>query len=208
MIRVDFKDARLGDLGFHDGTAPASEVIERVTATKEYLKAIEGTDLAAKGFVPSHAFIVCSETQVIESLEKTKIRPLAVYADAAEEGRVVLLRPDAPDVLKRRVMEVFVKQYDGAAYGWLQIVGFLPVLWWRRLTGRRLPNPMPLGVICSEAALLWLRMLWFVLTEAEPACGAEEAKLRWVKRVGRNTTDPALLLACCLHDAEPGRRKA
>lgn len=206
MIRVDFADAQTGDIGFHDGREEVSQAISSATDTRQYRRAIAGTDLAARAYVPSHAFIVRSRTQVIEALEKTRVRPLAVYADASAEGRVVLFRPEAPEEMKGQVMEAFVRHYEGAAYGWLQVVGFLPVLWVRRLTGRRMPNPFPAGLICSEDALLYLRALHFVLREA--GLHREEAKLRWSKRVGRNTTDPALLLACCLNNAEPGWRGA
>jgi hypothetical protein len=46
-----------------------------------------------------------------------------------------------------------------ASYGWFQLLGFIPILIWRRLTGRLIPNPIRGGVVCSELVLNYLRAL-------------------------------------------------
>lgn len=45
------------------------------------------------------------------------------------------------------------------SYGWMQLVGFIPVIVFRRLFGMKISNPMKGGVICSELALKYLQGL-------------------------------------------------
>ena len=44
-------------------------------------------------------------------------------------------------------------------YGWLQLLGFIPVVIFRRLFGLKISNPSKGGIICSELVLLYLRAL-------------------------------------------------
>lgn len=44
-------------------------------------------------------------------------------------------------------------------YGWLQLLGFIPVIMAKRLFGMKISNPSKGGVVCSELVLQYLRGL-------------------------------------------------
>jgi|GEM_PF-4102755 len=188
MHRVPYEDLRLGDIGFVAGEGFLSKAITRLTRRSD-LRGIQ---------TPSHAFVICSRTQVIEALDKTKIRPLAVYSAAFKAGRALAFRPPGTLQAKRVAMQSFVREYLNASYGWMQIMGFLPVLWARKRFGGKMANPAPGGEICSEISVLWLWRLQMSLHMG----GEREAadRLAWVDLLDRDTTDPALLLAFCLQN--------
>jgi len=52
-----------------------------------------------------------------------------------------------------------IRQKIEVHYGWLQLVGFIPVVIFRRLFGMKISNPARGGIICSELVLLYLRAL-------------------------------------------------
>lgn len=186
MIRVPYDDLRTGDIGFVAGKGAVSKTISRLTKRR---------DLG--GFpTPSHAFVLASRTQVVEALEKTKVRSSAVYAAAFGARRATAFRPPGSPEVKRTAMRAFLREYTGASYGWLQIVGFLPVLWARKRLDKEIRNPVPGGEICSEIALLWL---WRLQVALEIAGEKDAARsLEWVDLLSRDTTDPALLMSECL----------
>lgn len=62
-----------------------------------------------------------------------------------------------------------------AQYGWLQLVGFIPVVFVKRLFGMKISNPSKGGIVCSELVLQYLRGL-------EPGA-------KW-DAMDRNTTSP------------------
>ena len=174
------------------GTSFISDVIEHTTWRQDLLDGVP---------VPSHSFLVLSRFQVMEALDKVIVRPLAVYQPDFEAGRVMIYRPDAPPDVVAPVLKAIRKDYLGAAYGWLQIVAFLPVLWWRRLTGQDLRNALPLGTICSELVTVYCQRLLAALSAA--SLYGQALRLAWASALDPNTTDPALLLACEQRDSLP-----
>jgi hypothetical protein len=193
MLRVNkWEDVQPGDLGWYVGPGIISDAIEHITARK---------DLISLGFkIPSHVFIVLNKTQVIEALEKTKVRSKLEYKADFEAGNVYIFRPDAPEQIVKDTLLEFYSKYDNHPYGWLQILGFIPVLLLRKLH-LNVFNPFPLGTVCSEDGLIYLRMLMLALSKAGET--EKALKLGWTVRLDPNTTDPALLLICCIKDDVP-----
>lgn len=186
-----WQDIEPGDLGYLRGTGFVSESIEHLTDRLDLM-----------GFpTPSHAVLVLSKTQIIEALSRTKVRPLAVYQGRFLAGDFVVFRPDVPAAIRRQALDEIWRKYNGAAYGWGQILGFLPVIAVRRLTGKDAVNLLPLGTICSELTLLYLRRCYDLLHVAGDL--ARAARLAWAWHLQQNTTDPALQLACVLRDTLP-----
>lgn len=68
-----------------------------------------------------------------------------------------------------------IRQKIEVHYGWLQLVGFIPVVIFKRLFGKKISNPAKGGIICSELVLLYLRAL-------EPGA-------KW-DHMDKNTTSP------------------
>lgn len=184
-------DLRAGDVGFYAGEGWVSRQIRRLTRREDL-----GDDP-----VPSHAFLVISRSEVIEALEKTKVRGLSFYQEDFVAGRAWAYRPAGSDLAKREAVRLMVDRYNGAAYGWLQILGFLPVLAIRRRWNHDAPNPAPLGKICSEDVLLFLRILRGVLRRLTEDQAAR--LVSWSLALDPNTTDPALLCRCCQIDGVP-----
>ncbi|MEW5763703.1 MAG: hypothetical protein ACOYXN_00470 [Acidobacteriota bacterium] len=192
MQRVErWQDIRPGDIGFLRGEGFLSDSIAHLTARRDLM----GLQ------TPSHSLLVLSRTQVIEALEKTKVRPIEVYRTRFDAGDLVVFAPDVPKEIRREALHYIWTRYNHAAYGWGQILAFLPVLFWRRLRGRDPVNLLPLGVICSELVLLYLRRCFDRLLAAGHSTRAD--RLAWAYRLSRNTTDPALQLSCCLRDGLP-----
>lgn len=192
MRRItEWAEIRGGDVGFHVGRGFVSQAIEALTERHD----LQGLQ------TPSHAALVLSRSEVIEALDKTVVRALACYQQRFGEGLFYVYRPDLSDDVRREALAWVAREYRGAAYGWLQIPAFLPVLGLRRLFGRDLPNLMPVGTICSELVLLYLRKAHELLVCTQDVARANY--LRWVWAVGQDTTDPALQLACCQRDAVP-----
>ncbi len=77
------------------------------------------------------------------------------------------LGPDYKFETYRPLVDVFsvfealdtTEQYLGKVYGYLQLIGFIPVLVWKWLTGRRIHNPFGQGQICSELVLRYIKKL-------------------------------------------------
>lgn len=189
---VNWEDIQTGDLGWHVGLGDISEAISHLTYRK---------DLENLGFkTPSHIFIVLNKTQVIEALEKTKVRLRMEYKEAFDAGRVYIFRPESVEEATKTALMTFYLKFNNHPYGWLQILGFLPVIALRKMH-LSTPNLFPLGTICSEDGLLYLRML---MQELGRRGNTDLAlKLGWTVNLDRNTTDPALLLMCCLFDEVP-----
>lgn len=103
--------------------------------------------------------------------------------------------------MRRQALDDTWKRYNGAAYGWGQILAFIPVLFWRRLTGRNAVNLLPLGTICSELTLQYLRRCSVLLRAANDQDLSPLLEWTWVLQ--RNATDPALQLACVLRNGLP-----
>lgn len=188
---IDWSQIRHGDIGFIAGEGFVSEAIRTLT---------ERMDLLLLP-TPSHAFLILSKTETIEALEKTVVRPVALYKQRFEAGLVFIYRPDVPDSVRRLAIDWVYDNYKGAAYGWGQILGFLPVMAWRKLTGQDPVNLLPVGTICSELVLLFLRKEFKLC--ASLGHHEQAIKLAWVTALSKDTTDPALELACCQRDSLP-----
>jgi len=192
MERVmSWKNVAMGQLGFFRGDTALSETLSYVT---------EREDLMGLP-TPSHSAIILSKSQVFESVLKTRIRPLMIYKKDFENGDFIVFDPDVPREIRIKALSRMTFKYNGAVYGWLQIPGFLPALAYRRLTGRQGFNPLPVGTVCSELSLMLCRYYYEELLNARMFPQAR--KLFWAKLLHKNTTDPALLLACCLRDGLP-----
>lgn len=192
MQRIrQWNEIQPGDLGYLRGEGFFSEAIEHLT---------DRLDLAGLP-TPSHAVLILSKTQVIEALDRTRVRPLSVYQARFEAGDFLVFRPDVPAQVRRQALDDLWRRYNGAAYGWGQILAFIPVLFLRRLTGRDAVNLLPLGTICSELTLLYLRRCYELLHAAGDL--ARAGLLAWAWHLQQNTTDPALQLACVLRDGLP-----
>ncbi len=194
MQRVErFEDIQPGDVGWLRGEGFTSDAIAHMTARLDLM-----------GYAtPSHSVLVLSRTQVIESLSRTVVRPLSVYQTRFQSGDFVVFRPAVPIEIRRRALDEIYRQYNGAMYGWGQILAFIPVMFWRRLTGRSAVNLLPLGTICSELVFLYLQKCRDLLREAGPGGRLFASRLDWTGSLRQNSTDPALLLACALRDALP-----
>lgn len=193
MLRVvNWDDIQEGDLGWYAGDGPLSKAIRRLTHRR---------DLDALGFkTPSHLFIVLNSTQVIEALEKTKVRAKLEYKDAFLNGRVYIYRPEATEATRKAALQEFYERFNNHPYGWLQILAFLPVLALRKV-GLNSENLLPMGNICSEDGILYLRMLLRRLHndgEIDKALA-----LGWAVGISNNSIDPALMLICCIYDKLP-----
>ena len=185
-------DVGAGDLGSIAGTGFLSDAIIHATQRADLLDGVP---------IPSHSFLVLSRFQVIEALERVVVRPRAVYRQAFEDGHVQIYRPDAPDYVVKGVLAGLRKDYLGRAYGWGQIIAFLPVLLWRRLTGQDAVNLLPLGTICSELVTVYCRRLLDACSRS--GLYSQALALAWASALDPNTTDPALLLACEQRDSLP-----
>jgi hypothetical protein len=186
-----WKDVMPGDVGFFVGSGFVSEAIRSLSQRQ---------DLGGLP-TPSHAALILSRSEVMEALEKTVVRCIEVYKAAFERGDFLLYRPDVPAPIRRAALGEMAKEYKGAAYGWGQIPAFLPVLWVRRKLGIDVPNLLPVGVICSELVLIYLRKCYVGMDSAGLVLLSRA--LRWSLAIGEETTDPALLMACCQRDAVP-----
>lgn len=195
-----YEDIRKGDIGFYVGKGGISDIIEKVTTEKKLL------NLGYK--IPSHTFIFLGEGKVIEAVEKTRINSDYIYKKEFSQGNVYIFRP-VDDSLQEECsgcLDAFTRNFNNYPYGWLQIVGFLPVLLFREI-GVNIPNPFPLFTVCSEDTLIYLRIIYTYLKEKGNETGntfylSECKKLEWVKNLNRNTTDPALLLLYCITDGK------
>ena len=187
-----WQDVTTGMLGSIEGKGFISESIEHMTQRNDLLDGVK---------TPSHSFVVINPMFVIESLSHTVLTPLASYRQAFDEGRVVFYEPPIPVEIRAKALRTIRRSYLGADYGWGQILAFLPVLFWRRLTGHRAPNLLPIGTICSELALMAIREY----RKEAVAAGLHDAarRLVWSVALNRQITDPALLLACEQRDALP-----
>jgi len=188
MERItSWKEIELGDLGFYAGDGFLSESIEHLTHRDD----LDGLP------TPSHSLIILSKSQVFESVKYTRIRPLMLYEDDFKAGRMIVFRPPLSKDLRAEALSEMTIKYNNAIYGWGQILAFIPVLWWRRLTGNQGINVLPAGTVCSELSLILCRKYY------DKADSTAARLLRWAYQLNKNTTDPALLMSCCIHDRLP-----
>lgn len=189
-----WEDIKGGDIAFFHGEAAICEAIEHMTGREE----IEAAGMQ----VPSHALLFLSMTEVYEALGNgPMVRPKEVYQEDFDAGRLFVFRPAGSKEAKREALDRVWKGYRHSPYGWLQTgVGF-PVVVLGRKAGVDLPNPMPLGIICSELVLLYLRELREILLSA--GWVADSDLLEFTKHLHRESTDPALLMVASMTDAVP-----
>jgi len=109
----------------------------------------------------SHVFVVYQqepEQLIIEaSTFQVQLVPIAKYDSKKYDVMIISADGFSPEDVRRGLDKA--KGYIEKTYGWLQLVGFIPVLFWKRLTGQSVPNPAKGGVVCSELVLQYLRGL-------------------------------------------------
>lgn len=196
-----FIEVMAGDIGFYMGDGKLSDAIQAFT----YSKALKELGYET----PSHTFMFISPDKVVEAVNKTRITSSYFYKKEFEAGRVKILRPSETYLdVSKGCIEAFSNNFENYPYGWLQILGFLPVLAFRKI-GIKFPNLFPFFNICSEDTLIYLRIIYdyFVKRVKEypnehKLYTAEIERLKWVKKLNKETTDPALLMLYCLLDGQ------
>jgi hypothetical protein len=109
----------------------------------------------------SHTYIIYQDTPEILVAEagtcQVQLVPITKYESSKYAN--VFFVPRHVDV---SLIENGTKKVRGkieTTYGWLQILGFIPMVIARRLLFMKIPNPARAGIICSELVLLYLREL-------------------------------------------------
>lgn len=107
----------------------------------------------------SHTFIIYQvEPEILVAEAGTfevKIVPITKY-----ESRKYATTFFFPDHLPVTDIEIGIKRARAdleKPYGYLQILGFIPVVIAKRLLGLKIKNPMRGGMVCSELVLEYLR---------------------------------------------------
>jgi len=82
-----------------------------------------------------------------------------------------------------------VLSLDGKSYGYTQLIGFMFVWLVRKLTGRKVNNPIGGGRVCSELVLAGMQSTfeWWSKLSSDPA--VEEVRNKF-KAMDRDTTSP------------------
>lgn len=108
----------------------------------------------------SHTFCIVMEDEflgpIVEEAGPSGVTAASIdkYVDGPYKFRLwkVKAYPDRIDAAIRRVFDRI-----NVSYGYAQLVGFVLVWAWRRVTGRAANNPFRGGIICSELVLLYLQ---------------------------------------------------
>ena len=133
------------------------------------------------GFVPTHAAIMAEGDMLIESAlslhqdSVAAINPASEYASLPVQ--VWRIERNVADV--ESALREFVKEYAKDGYGLLDLLGFAVEAVRRHLGNPLARNPVLVSYVCSQAALLFLRM---------------PAVEKWPLKVDLRTCDPLALL--------------
>lgn len=109
----------------------------------------------------SHTYVIRQNTPDILVLEASKFQvqivPITKYE--SRKYKNVFFLPDGykPEDIDRGLERAGAKIEQH--YGWLQILGFIPVIIARRLLGMKIKNVARGGVVCSELVLQYLKGL-------------------------------------------------
>lgn len=129
----------------------------------------------------SHTYVIPLEDDVVGHIVE-EAGPMGVvccsidkYEDKteyiAEFWRPMVTSEDQVDIAIRRIWKMM-----GKSYGYTQLLGFILVWVWYKITRRKANNPIRGGIICSELVLEYLKALF----------PNEEC----FKRMNRDTTSP------------------
>ena len=125
----------------------------------------------------SHTYVIYQTEPEILVLEagvfQVQLVPFSKYESKKYVNAVMRPVNFMPDAIEKGLAKV--KEKIEAHYGWLQLIGFIPVVLFKRLLGMKISNPAKGGIICSELVLQYLRGL-------DPGC-------HWDK-MDRNATSP------------------
>ena len=107
----------------------------------------------------SHTFVIYQDQPEVLVVEagtlQVQLVPIAKYQSSGYN--VAYFSPVAftPEQIDAGVAKA--RESIETTYGWLQILGFVPVIVSRRLFGRKISNPARGGIVCSELVLQYLR---------------------------------------------------
>lgn len=109
----------------------------------------------------SHTFIIYQDEPEILVAEAGTFEVVLVPITKYESAKYVttFFFPD-PEKIGRDRIEAGIsraRKNIEKTYGWLQLLGFVPVVIAKRLLGLKIKNPMRGGVVCSELVLECLR---------------------------------------------------
>lgn len=107
----------------------------------------------------SHTFIVFQDHPEVLVLEagtyQVQLVPITKYASSSYDVAYFV-----PEHVPVEQVEIGIKKAGTkieASYGWLQLAGFIPVVFFKRILGMKISNPARGGIVCSELVLQYLR---------------------------------------------------
>lgn len=137
----------------------------------------------------NHTFVVYQaepETLVVEA-SKYDVQLVPVTKYDSKKYQIVYFVPSGYSAEAVEAGIACARKNIEKSYGWMQLVGFIPIIVAKRLLGMKISNPMKGGVICSELCLKYLQGM-------EPPGGA------W-SSMDRNAVSPEDLFEALLKDA-------
>lgn len=109
----------------------------------------------------SHTYIIYQDNPEVLVVEagtfQVQLTPITKYESTKYSNVFFVPRHVDVSLIERGVKKV--REKIEATYGWLQILGFIPVVIAKRLLFMKISNPARAGVICSELVLIYLREL-------------------------------------------------
>jgi hypothetical protein len=107
----------------------------------------------------SHTYIIYQDAPEILVVEAgtftVQLVPITKYESAKYVNTFFVPRHVSVELVEAGIKKV--QEKVEATYGWLQLIGFIPVVIARRLLGMTISNPARGGIICSELVLIYLR---------------------------------------------------
>ena len=101
----------------------------------------------------THVFIIVDKDKNGYKILDTDWRQSHIrYLDYYKNDKLDIFQPTenlSNDVIKEATKNI-VKQYRGKQYGYLQLVGYLPVIWFSKLFKKKIKNPFTKNITCVE----------------------------------------------------------
>lgn len=107
----------------------------------------------------SHTFVVYQTEPEVLVVEAGTFTVQLVPATKYESRKYTTVFLEPQTIPGDRIDAGIAKARDKieSRYGWLQLVGFVPVIVFRRVFNKKISNPSKGGVVCSELVLQYLR---------------------------------------------------